>query len=273
MKSVAKIKQSPFITRFDIVVLISVIMILASIGVVVKLVLQKDTFVTVELLASGGEWWWGVPPPYYWNTRDVVIGATEYDSLNKPAVEVLDLVKYSEDDRRFMWMKVRLRAKRNYLTKQYVFRQESLQIGKTLHIAPNNIALVGHVVGIEGIGNLWSTEYVEVVGKALNIRPWEADIIKIGDKITDNKGDLVVEILDKKAEYADVMTTTWQGEVLQKKNPLLRDVTITMKMRVMKDGQMRYFNYYQPVGVGNKTRIQLAGTAVEINVMSVMPAR
>lgn len=273
MKMAQNTKRAPFITRIDIFVFVAVIILLSSIGVVVKLVLQKDTFVTVELLASGGEWWWGVPPPYYWNARDVAAGSIEYDALNKPAVEILDVVKYGEDDRRFMWMKVRLRAKRNYLTKQFVFRQESLQIGKVLHIAPNNVALVGQIVGIDGVGTMWNTEYVEVTGKAIHIHPWEADIIQVGDKITDNNGDLVVEITDKKAELSDVMTTTWQGETLSRKNPLLRDVTLTMKMRVMKDGHARYFNYYQPVGVGNKTRIQFAGTAVEINIMSVSPVR
>lgn len=273
MKSAASKKPSSFITRIDIVVIVCVITILGSIGVVVKLVMQKDTLVTVELLASGGEWWWGVPPPYYWNARDVVAGSIEYDALNKPAVEVLDVVKYGEDDRRFMWMKVRLRAKRNYLTRQFIFRQESLQIGKVLHIAPNNVALVGQIVGIDGVGTMWNTEYVEVTGKAIQIHPWEADIIQVGEKITDNKGDLVVEITNKKTELSDVMTTTWQGEALSRKNPLLRDVTLTMKMRVMKDGDSRYFNYYQPIGVGNKTRIQFAGTAVEINIMSVSPDR
>lgn len=271
MKMTPVLRHKPFITKIDIAILLLVISVLAAVGVTVKLVLQKDTYVTVELLASGGEWWWGVPPPYYWNAKGVVIGAKEYDTFKKPTAEIVDLVKYGEDDRKFMWMKVRLRAKYNYLTREYVFRQESLQIGKTIHLAPNNIALVGNVVGIEGVGALWDTEYIRLTGKAIHIRDWEADAIQVGEKITDNKGDVVAEILDKHAEQEDITTITWTGEPLHKKDPNYKNVTVTMKLRVIKDGSMRYFNYNQPISIGNKIRIQLPKTAIEVSVMGTEP--
>ncbi len=261
-----------FLTRTDVIILLCIVMLLGVMGVAVKLVLQKDTYVTVELLASGGEWWWGVPPPYYWNARDIVIGAKEYDSFRKVTSEVVDLVKYGEDDRRFMWLEVRLLAKKNMLTKTYSFKQETLQIGKTIHLSPNNVAIIGQIVGIEGVGRMWKTEYVEVQGKVRHIEPWEADAIKPADKVFDNKGQLVAEIQEVRVENSDVMTTTWTGDTLVRKNPLLRDVTTKMKLRVMKDDSMRYFNFYQPVEIGNNIRIQFPETAIEFNIMSITPA-
>lgn len=273
MKIELKSSRKPFITKIDIVILLCIIALLASVGVAVKLVLQKDTFVTVELLASGGEWWWGVPPPYYWNAKSVVIGAKEYDTFKKPTAEIVDLVKYGEDDRKFMWIRVRLRAKYNYLTKEYIFRQESLQIGKTIHIAPNNVALVGNVVGIEGVGTLWDTEYLQITGKAIHKKDWEAEAIQIGVKAVDSKGDVVAEILDTYTEQEDITTTTWTGEPLHKKDPNFKNVTVTMRIRAVKDGTMRYFNYNQPISIGNKIRIQFPATAVEVNIMSATPAQ
>ncbi len=258
-----------YLTRVDIVILLCIVMLLTGIGVAVKLVLQKDTYVTVELLASGGEWWWGVPPPYYWNARDLAIGAKEHDSFRKLTAEITDLVKYGEDDRKFMWMKVRLLAKQNVLTKTYTFKQETLQIGKTIHFAPNNIALIGQIVGIEGVGSAWNPEYIDVVGKAIHIQPWEAAAITVGDTVADNNGQLVAQVLDVHVENADVMTTTWAGETLHRKNPLLRDATIKIKMRVMRDGNMKYFNFYQPVEIGNRIRVQFPKYAIEVNIMSV----
>lgn len=262
-----------FFTRTDVVILLCILMLLGAVGVAVKLVLQKDTYVTVELLASGGEWWWGVPPPYYWNARDVVIGAKEYDSFRKVTSEIVDLVKYGEDDRRFMWLEVRLLAKRNLLTNTYSFKQAPLQIGKTIHISPNNIALIGQIVGIQGVGKMWQTEYVEVKGKAFHMQPYEADALKVGDKVIDNKGQLVAEILDVKVENADVMTTTWTGETLARKDPLRRDATIKMRLRVMKSDGLRYFNFYQPIEIGNNIRIQFPESAIEIAIMSMSPPR
>jgi len=243
-------------------------MVISTVGIVVKLVLQKDTEVTVELLAAGGEWWWGVPPPYYWNAKEVQIGAKEFDTFKRPQVEIVDLIKYGEDDRKFMWMKVKLRAKRNYLTNEYVFRQEPLSIGKTIHISPNNIALIGQVVGIEGVGKMWDSEYILLTGKVLKIQRWEADAIHKGEVIKDNKGAIVAEIVDKSAEQSNITTINWLGETFSKKDPILQDVTVTLKLRVMKDGERRFFNYYQPIGVGNKIRIQFSTQAFELNIMN-----
>lgn len=264
-----KKRRASFLTKIDIAILLCILVALFSVGVFIKYVLQKDTYVTVELLASGGEWWWGVPPPYYWNTQDISIGGKEYDSFKTPTAEIIDLVKYGEDERRFMWMKVKLRAKQNYLTREYSFKQEPLQVGKTIHIAPNNVAIIGQVVGIDGIGYMWDTEYITVTGEMMKVQPWESDAVHVGEKVVDNKGELVAEILDKHVEQADITATTWTGEVLHRKDPLLQDVTLKMKLRVMKDGDMRYFNFYQPISIGVLTRIQFAQTAVEINIMSV----
>lgn len=259
---------SKFITAADAFIIISILCVVLIIGVVVKYVLQKDTYVTVELLASGGEWWWGVPPPYYWNTEGIVVGAKEYDAFNKPTSEVVDVVKYGEDDRKFVWMKVRLKTQKNSLTKEYVFRQESLQIGKTIHIAPNNVSIIGQVVGIEGVGSLWKTEYLLVTGKALQIKPWESDAIVVGDKLFDNNGRLVAEVVDKSVDFSDMTATTWTGDVLAKKNPLLRDVVVTLRLRTIKNGDRYFFNYYQPISIGGRIRIQFRNSSFEINIMS-----
>ena len=273
MLQTTKRKETRFLTRLDIIILAIVVGLLISLGLVVKLVLQQDKYVTVEMLATGGEWWWGVPPPYYWNAKNFQIGAKEYDSFHKPIVEVIDTVKYNEDNRSFLWIKARLLVKYNVVTKQYVFRQETLGIGNTIHIAPDNIMFIGNVVGIEGVGSMWDPEYVTVTGRAKDIQPWEAESLAVGDKVVDNKGALIAEITNTDVELADMVATTYTGEVLQRKNPLVRDVKLTMKMRVMKNGNSRFFNYFQPVDVGSKVRIQFPKQAIEINVMSINPVK
>lgn len=264
-------KKNSFVTRLDVLIIVFIIISIVSVGVFIKLVLQKDTKIDVELLASGGEWWWGVPPPYYWNAKEIVVGAKEYDSLNKPSAEIIDIVKYGEDNRKFMWIKVRLVAKKNYLTHEYIFRQEALQIGKTIHLAPNNVSLIGTIVGIDGVTSTTDDEYIILTGKVLKIKPWEAQAITKNKKILDSKGGLLVEILDVQTELADLTTTTWTGEALHKKDPLFMDATVKMKMRTTKDGSMYYFNYYQPISIGNKIRVQFEDIAFESSVMSFEP--
>ena len=158
------------------------------------------------------------------------------------------------------------------LTKEYIFQQESLQIGKTINISPNNIALIGNVVGIEGVGSIWKTEYILLQGKAMGIQPYESDAIHIGDTVKDNNGALIAEVVDKHVEAADITTTDWQGNALHRKSPLLQDMTLTMKLRVIRNGDQLFFNYYQPIAIGTDMRVQFASTAIDSNIMSFKPA-
>jgi len=256
-------KNNKFLLKkFDIFILGFILVAFLSVGVAIKYVLQKDTFVVVEMLASGGEWWWGTPPPFYWNVSALQKGAVENDIFGKPIVEILDIIKLDNDDRKLVWIQARIKVQRNVRTNSYDFRQTKVEIGRMLTIAPNHIQVVGNVVGIEGVGQLGKKETRIVTVVAYEIRQWLADALIVGDVIKDDKGEIVAEILEKKDEPDALMTTDMRGETFLRYHPFLREVTLKIRLAVRKENNDLVFNYYQNVRPGDRVRLQFNNAMV-----------
>lgn len=262
-------KKRTLLNRFDILIGILFLCSIVILAVVYKFVVQKDKYVTVELLAAGGEWWWGTPPPFYWLTNAIQKGAIEYDIMHKPLVEILDVVKYDHDQRSFVWMKARIKVAENRRTGKYNFRQTQIEIGRTINISPNNISLIANVVGIEGVNNLGSESSQVILAKWYSVHPWRADAIHVGDTMKDDKGNTVAEILEKSVTLAETTTTTYLGETRATVDPLRRDVLMKIRLKTLNVEGVNYFTFYQVVKVGMGLYIPLSGTSIEPVVIGI----
>lgn len=264
-------RTNRFLTKFDVLIIVAVLFGFTVLGVSIKFIFQKDTYITVELLAAGGEWWWGTPPPFYWNADPIEKGAIEYDTFRKPLVEILDVTKYDVDTRKFMWIKARIKARKNVLTGVYNFHQSQVQVGKMITISPNNITIIGHIISIEGMQNLGIQEERIVHVKIYDLFQWQADTIQIGDVITNNKDESIAEILDKRVEPMEVVTHTYLGEPLLKRDPLTKLVTIKLKLTVQNVYGTDYFMYYQQVKEGHDINLPLMNTTTGGLITKVLP--
>jgi hypothetical protein len=264
-------RKKLFVGKLDVFIVAIFLAIILVGGLTIKLVLQKDTYITVEMLASGGEWWWGTAPPYYWNISPLSKGMKELDVTQKPLVEVLDVVTYGTDNRKFVWMKARLKVKKNVRTNVYTFKQTEVQVGKTLTIAPNNIMLIAQVISVDGMKSVWNKKDIVVVGKMTHKYQWEADAIEVGDVMKDNNGDVVAEILDKQVAPHEAVTVDWRGEPLLRLDPYFKDITVTIKLRVIEDGVIQYFNFYQPVQPAQEVNIQFSKITIQPVIMRINP--
>ena len=264
-----RLPQRKFFTKLDLFVLLIALSVITGVVLTIKLVFQKDTYITVDLIASGGEWWWGTPPPYYWNTDPLKKGAIEYDVLRKPLVEILEVTKFDNDVRKVVWMKARIKVLKNIRANSYTFKQQSVAIGKTIIIAPNNISIVANVVGIEGIEQENRKETRIITVKKYKMRQWEADLLEVGDVMKDDKGEILAEVLEKKVEPTEFVTTTWLGEPLLKRDPLWKDVTLKLRILVTVQDNSDYFNFYQFIQAGEAIHIQLSKYILDIQILRV----
>jgi len=268
MKKSPEIKK-PFFTKFDFFLVIVGLTTLLMIVVGVKFFLQKEEYIEIEMITTGGEWWWGTPNPYYWNILPVEDGAIEYDISRQPLAEILEIRKLSTDNRTLAWMKVRLKAKKNVRTNAYTFKQNKVEIGKTIAISPNNTSVIGQVIAIQGVGQLGETENKIITAKIYAIRQEQADPIKVGDVFKDDKGNVVAEVLEKVVEPAEEVTPTWQGELLLKRNPLVKDVTLKIRLVVQRQENSLFFNYYQLIQEGLAVNLQLSNTSIEPFIIKI----
>lgn len=234
-----------------------VVLLLSLIGVAlfvlgIRIVSQKDRFVTVEIISSGGEWWETLPKTPYWLAGSVKPGDIEYAIGGKKLAEVLETKKYEEDASKILWAKIRLLVTKDRVSGGYKFNYQPLLIGSTLKIRPHNIQLTGNVISIEGIGRTDEFKTVRVTVKSYDLYPWFADAIHVGDTAVDDEGNITAAVLAKTTEPAEMTTGDSMGRILPNRNPLKRDVTLTVDIQVAKRGGQLYFNLIQPVLIGTK---------------------
>ena len=235
-----------------------------------RVLLAEDKYISVEIIASGGDWWETLPKTPYWLADSVVPGIVEYSIGGKKIAEVLETKKYDEDSNKILWARVRLLVTPDKTSKGWRFRQMPLNIGSTLTIEPNNINLAGSVISIEGVGQSGIYRNISLTVKLIDRFPWYADAIPIGLKVVDDQGGEIAEILDKKIILSEIMVQTSDGRVLLRQNPLKRDIILSLKIQVVERNGQVYFNQVQSVKIGKSLWIQTPRLNLwDANIMKV----
>lgn len=227
----------------------------------IRVLLQKQEYVTVKLMVSGGEWWWYSSGPPQWLVDPVGKGAKEYDAAGKVVVEVLDVQTYTFNQQRTQAQmsgpatseKTSIITARLAVTKQrgsgqYRFRREPLQVGVAMYIAPNNTRINCNVLGIEGNEGF---QYIEktVVIKDYDVYPWRAEAYFVGTKMLDSEGKTLAEIIDKKVMPTLVYTNDQWGNLYAKESPIKVNVELTVRLQATTSQGDLYF-LFQPLRIG-----------------------
>ena len=263
MKQTIKLLKNPLI-----LLIIGIFISLSILGV--RVILQENRYVTVEMIASGGDWWQTIPQTPHWLADAVVPGATEYSAGNKKLAEILETKKYQEDTNKIMWTKVKLLVTPDKTRGGWRFRQMPLEIGSTLTIEPNNVKLTGSVIAIEDVGQAGEYKNLIVLVKIYFQHPCYADAIQPGLEAIDDQGNVTARIIDKRTELAETVAYTADGRVLSRQNPLYRDIILTIKIQTVERNGLLYFNQVQPVKIGNKIWIHAKNINIwEANILDI----
>ncbi len=249
MKKIFKLLKSP-----SVLLIIGIAVSLFILGI--RVILQEDQFVTVEIIASGGDWWQTFPQTPHWLTDAVAPGAAEYSVGGKKLAEILETRKYQEDVNKILWAKVKLLVTPDKARGGWRFQQMPLAVGATLNIIPDNVKLAGSIIAIEGAGQAGEYKNMVVTVKLYDRFPWYADAIPVGLKAVDDQGNITAQILDKKVALAETAAYTADGRVLERKNPLKRDIVLSLKIQVVERNGLPYYNQIQSVKIGNRLWIQ-----------------
>lgn len=261
--------KKPFFGKIDFLIIGAILSILLIVFLSVKLVFQREKYITVEMVTSGGEWWWGTPHPYYWNVLPMEKGDVEYDVNKKPIFEILDIKKYAIDNRLMGIVKAKIKIKENILTHSYSFKQTKVEIGKTIGVSPKYNSIIGQIIAIDGINKFSNPEYVVVTAKLYDIRQEESANILVGDTVRDTDGNVIVEILDKKESPALKSAVNWQGDLLKKYDPVKKDIELTFRVEVRKEGDLFYYQYYQVIKRGIAVRLELENNTIEPYIVNI----
>ena len=274
---IKKIKKQIWIIACGLTIVVTAL-------VFVFFALQRKTYVEADLFITGGEWWWITAAPPYWLGEPVERGAVEYDISGKKIVEVLDVQKFDETNRKVMVVRARLLVTRDIRTKKYRFKQSPLEIGATIVISPGSTQLYANVIGMEGVQELDKQQTQRIQVRWYNVFPWQADAIEEGDVMTDNSGREVARIIKKEVRPAEKTIITENNQdiygvpykqsgqlIVVKEDMLRRDVTLTMDVVTKSVGGSNYFGYTQVVKVGEPLYISFPRINVNPQIISLSP--
>jgi hypothetical protein len=213
---------------------------------------KKETWLKVQVKVSPEQWWWEDISPPYWIADAIEEGDAQYNFIGKKEAEVVEGEMFEVGGGRkeiFLWLnlKVDYNEKKNV----YRFNHQTVEIGRPLSLSLSGVGIDSIVTWVEGLETerIMVDKVVEVEESGAKV--WVAEKINVGDEMRDSQGNLLAEVLDKEVELADMVVTDDRGNVLVRKNPLTRDLTLKLKINTVERFGLFYFLDGQLVKVGN----------------------
>lgn len=257
------------LTIFDWLI---VFLILASLIFLSSFTFKKEKWLKVEVRVGPEQWWWDYKPAPYWVADSIKKGEAQFDSLGRKIAEVLETQIYEwGETRKDIYLLLNLKVDYNRKKRTYRFNYQPVEIGKPLNLELGGIGFQSLVVSIEGLDPEEKKVIKIVEAKLMNVYPWVAETISIGDQMKDNQGKVMAKVLDKKIELADMTVVTDQGVVLARKDPLKRDVFLKLKLSAVEQHGIYYFREGQEIKIGLPLSIQLPDVHIEnASIMKIL---
>lgn len=249
---------------FDLVFILAIIFSLLIFGM--KYFLKKEEWVKVTIKVVPEKWFWGDQPPPNWYALSVNKGDKEFNSMGKPIAEIIGVKRLDTGGTaKVLYIKARLRAVYQQRKQSYFFKDQPLELNSPVELNLNKVNVSGIVTQINDSPPLELEKYLKVKIVLYERYPWYADKIKEGDKYTSG-GEVLAEVIKKEVDLSQ-KTVVILGELKRfgkdvilpvAKDPLKRDITLTLKIKVRKEGEKDWvFRTDQLVKVGNKLNIPL----------------
>lgn len=238
---------------------------------------SKKEWFKVEVKISSPFWWqqFAIAPPF-WLGESIKPGDQEFDPQGKKIAEVIDVKTYEEPSeggsaaRKDIFLTLNLLASRDRRTNLLKFKSKPLGVGSPIELQLNNTITTGLIVYIEGIPDERKEQEIIIEGVWMNTFPWNAEAIPVDGKMEDGSGRIIAQILDKRIELAEKTVETDDGRLVSSRDPLKRDVYLTIKLKVKRKGDNLYFREDQKVKIGENLFIQLPGIDAKwISVMKI----
>jgi len=198
-----------------------------------------------------------------WFSQLFYKGMKEADGLGRTMAEVVSIRSYdTAPSRKIVYLTLKVKAVYNRASNQNIFKGTPLVIGSPIRLYLDKLLVEGLVTDIEGVKDprekqtliveAQIREETPVFPETSGTKEYIADALKVGDEIKDDQGNIIVKILDKRVEDAKKLVTTASGGVLVQRNPLRRDVYLSLEVNAIKIGGRFYLFDDIPLLVGGE---------------------
>ncbi len=194
--------------------------------------------------------------PYFWQTATIKPGDAQLDSSGQQ-IAVVESVHGWGDITTETWVTIKIRTNTDK-SSVLQFNYQNVFIGSTIKLQISNYTLEGIVTRIGGVDNRPKEEKVIKARlidpnnknyETFGVSPWVAAAPHAGDKMVAPDGDTIAEIQSVDVQDADRTVVTSDGRVLVQKDPLRKDVYLTVKLATAKTDHINYFLDDYPVKI------------------------
>jgi len=193
-------------------------------------------------------------------------GMRERDGLGRTSVEIGKVKFYdSGEAKKAVYLNLKLKANYNKRSQNYTYKGKPLLVGNPIKVELEGIIAEGLVTAIEGIPD--TRKEVEIVVKSqvvdynlifpetIGIQPFLANAIRVDDRVKDSNGKEIIRILEKTEEAAKKIVTNDKGEVFLRRDPVKKDVYLTLKLLVKQINDEYYLFDDVQVKIDNRVPI------------------
>lgn len=243
------------------------------------LLFRKSTFVTVTVKVDEEsiqyEPWRANNGSRSWFALMFYEGMKEQDGLGRTMSEVMSVRSYDTGPAvKAVYLNLNVRGVYNRASDQYTFKGVPLLVGATIDLKLDHLKVRGLVIGVEGQRDPRQKVKLQVKTKikeesatfpgSSGTRDYVADAIVVGDEIVDSQNNVIVRVVDMLVENAVRTVVTDKGEVLIRRDPIRKDVSLTFEVNATKLGELYYMFDDIPILVGH-------GLPLNFSTVSVFP--
>ena len=211
-------------------------MIVISLGVLAGFFFffyRKAEYITIQVKVTNQEVLYASTLPKNSYARHFVVGDFERDAVGRVVTEVIGVESYPmSPDARVVYMDLRVRATYDTRTKTYSARGKNLMYGTPMRFSLNNVTFDGFVTRTPSTQMSGDKKVAVVEAIAPGMSPTLANQLQVGDNIKNSYGEVLAKITSIKISQADNITQNAQGDLLLRKNPIYKDVSLTLEVLV-----------------------------------------
>lgn len=249
---------------------------LTAIIVFAILFFRKSSYITVTVSVSDDSIYYG--PTWvntgakYWLANSFHKGQTEKNGLGKVQAEVLNVYAYDRTVlNKTVYLDIKLSTVYVRSTNTYTYKGTPVLVGSLIKLNLDNVYANCVVTNVQGYPEApKQTITVEAQLREENAtflesagtKGYVADAINTGDVVSDNNGNEMIRVLDKRVSPAEITVSTSDGRVVKGYDPTRKDVFLTLQISADVINGKYFFLHDIPILVDQQIPINTSTVSV-----------
>lgn len=187
-----------------------------------------------------------------WFASLLYTGLEQKDALGNVTAKIIESKTYDAPlGRKNVYLTLLINSVFSPGTRQYTYNGRNILIGAPIQLLMDKVSVGGFVTDVDGFKRPYeqkkliiTVQFFDLVGQQVTgltgVLPYIPDSINIGDTEKDSLGNNIITVIKKEVEEAKKVTTTANGEVLLRRDPVRKDMYLTLEVKANRIGD-RYF--------------------------------